>query len=249
MSKMTIKATKAAAVVAVAAATLPENAGELHCEQWKDETRRAFRDAVMTVVVPVAEAVPDGADPEVWGEAVRTATLARFETEGKKIAAAQRNLENARRNYRDALTWPRGWEALAEAARIIKAVNIRGMRGGDLTGLSNYIHVEFERGWAIGASLSIRLDREGREVANPDAAPDLFDGVGRLAAVVEVGWSSTSRTVAEATASLALYREVTELAAELEATLDRMKIGSYAGPDPEQRKRNYPPEIAEAIAQ
>lgn len=56
-----------------------------------------------------------------------------------------------------------------------------------------HVNVSWEAGWAIGCSLSCGIDREA-----------------------ELGWSSTGRSVAAATAAIALYRMVLDFAAMLE---------------------------------
>lgn len=56
-----------------------------------------------------------------------------------------------------------------------------------------HVNVSWEAGWGIECSLSCGIDRE-----------------------TEMGWSSTGRSVAQATAAIALYRMVTDFAALLE---------------------------------
>lgn len=84
---------------------------------------------------------------------------------------------------------------------------------------------EFARGWSLTCSLSVtftsgeRTTMRGRE----RRAPHQTAYVQRPR--VEVCWSSTGRGVAAATAALALYRDVTELAALVEARLAEETIG------------------------
>lgn len=98
---------------------------------------------------------------------------------------------------------------LAEAAK-----RLRGRVRVSLD--SERLFVEVERAFAVSASMSAslngigRLEREGEE--------SVF--VVTLEPRVDVSWSSTQRGVAAATAAIALYRELTELAAEAEVLLN-----------------------------
>jgi hypothetical protein len=84
---------------------------------------------------------------------------------------------------------------------------------------------EFARGWSLSCTLSVsftsgeRTTVRGRERRGPHQT--VFVQRPR----VEVCWSSTGRSVAAATAALALYRDVTELAALIEARLAEETIG------------------------
>ncbi len=120
-------------------------------------------------------------------------------------------------------------EAIKTAATIILAANPRGMRnerelkasveeGDGVSG--DYLNVSFERGWAIGCSLSINM-------THSDSETDKKAGMRRelRAAQVEVSWSSTGRSAASARAAIALYSEITDLAAEIESVLGERVYG------------------------
>jgi len=84
---------------------------------------------------------------------------------------------------------------------------------------------EFARGWSLTCTLSVSFTcGERTKVRGRDRrAPQETAFVQRPR--VEVCWSSTGRSVAAATAALALYRDVTELAALIDARLAEETIG------------------------
>lgn len=115
-----------------------------------------------------------------------------------------------------------------------------------------HILLEWERGWGVNATLAVNLrpdwDFEMRKrryyglrkeglttyatSLNPDeAAPegeDLFEAR-KMVADVEVSWGSTTRSVACALSSVALYRDVTGAAATLESMLETLpQLVSFA---------------------
>jgi hypothetical protein len=74
--------------------------------------------------------------------------------------------------------------------------------------------VTWERTWAVGASIMVRFEKtgaqsKGHEILRPE---------------IEISWSSTRHSVVTALAALTLHREVTELAALVQAVLDREQI-------------------------
>ena len=72
----------------------------------------------------------------------------------------------------------------------------------------------WERSWTASCHMDIRLATDRVRTLKGGAQEVTYSPE------VNVAWSSTSRTVAEATAALALYREVVELAAEVQALLE-----------------------------
>ena len=86
--------------------------------------------------------------------------------------------------------------------------------------------ISFERSPAIGCTLEIEL-RHSFDLPETFEATDL-DGytvkVYKSSLRSRIGWSGTSRTLAEAVASNKLYREVIELGAEIEAMASRWDI-------------------------
>jgi hypothetical protein len=115
----------------------------------------------------------------------------------------------------------------AQATEKIKALvascNVRGVKAPYGDGLT----VEVERGWAVSATLYVRMERDyDRVVTNPDNSDQKAF---HYTLKTEVSWSGTSRSIAEATASVKLYQELIELAAEIEATIGRERIVSLRG--------------------
>lgn len=134
-------------------------------------------------------------------------------------------LTRERKDFMKAILYGRSIDDAAKIVnKIVTAANIRGMRHmSEFNGGSGYI--EFERGNRIGCSMSIRFDHDyDSRVVNPDNPQQ---AVAFFTPNVEVTWSSTGRDVAAATASLNLYREVIELAAEIETVLKEESIKRY----------------------
>lgn len=115
--------------------------------------------------------------------------------------------------------------AIDIAAGIIREHEITGMRpfdasrGGDL-------NIEFKRARSVSCDLYVRFTTgERREVhSGRGRNREIVGHVWVQRPIVEVCWSSTGRNVAAATAALALYREVTELAALIESALSEHTV-------------------------
>ncbi len=114
--------------------------------------------------------------------------------------------------------------ALQIAADIAREHAIRGMRPFDVS-RGGYLNLEFKRGWAVSCDLSIRCSSGERRPVHDRRGREIVGHVWIQKPIVEVCWSSTGRNVAAATAALALYREVTELAALIESRLAEETIG------------------------
>lgn len=113
--------------------------------------------------------------------------------------------------------------AIQIAADIAREHAIRGMRPFNVSS-GGCLNLEFKRGWAVSCDLSIRITAgDRRPISARRGEATVYAYVQRP--VVEVCWSSTGRSVAAATAALALYREVTELAALIESRLAEEAIG------------------------
>jgi len=123
--------------------------------------------------------------------------------------------EIARRNWRTALGGITADVAKAQIVALVESMHIRGAR-------VTSDRVEVERAWAVGATLYIRMETEyDSKIVNPD---DDTQAVGRYAVHTELSWSGTSRSIAEATASVAVYNELIAAAAEIEAVMQRERI-------------------------
>jgi hypothetical protein len=115
-----------------------------------------------------------------------------------------------------------------DAARlVVEVVNAHAPQGlkRDRDWSASSLTFEFARGWSISCSLSVTfMSGELTKVRGRERrAPHQTVYVRRPR--VEVCWSSTGRTVAAATAALALYRDVTELAALIDARLAEETVG------------------------
>ena len=88
------------------------------------------------------------------------------------------------------------------------------------------LFLRWERAWGIGATLCARVDREGGHKAGYGGQVPCV----RFRTSCEVTWSSAGRDVKSATAALALYRQVVDLAALIEAATDGLE--EEAEPEP-----------------
>jgi hypothetical protein len=111
------------------------------------------------------------------------------------------------------------------AADTIREHTIRGMRPFNIS-RGGSLNLEFKRAWAVTCDLAIRFSSGERRAVHGRRGEVSHVWIQRP--IVEVCWSSTGRTVAAATAALALYREVTELAALVESRLAEETIGFRA---------------------
>jgi hypothetical protein len=86
--------------------------------------------------------------------------------------------------------------------------------------LPTYWSIEWDHAFTVGCTLYVRLDHD-------DVDSGKMYTILTFKPVVEVNWSGTGRSPAAALASIALYREVSELAALIEARLSEIRtIGS-----------------------
>ncbi len=84
----------------------------------------------------------------------------------------------------------------------------------------DYLNIEWDRSWGVGCSLSVSMRHNGIEREETRI-------VYHSKAVVEVGWSSTCRSGAEAMAAIALYQQVAQLACLLESVLACLDIAEF----------------------
>jgi hypothetical protein len=85
----------------------------------------------------------------------------------------------------------------------------------------DHLAIEWDRAWGANCSLSISLHHASLEQEETRI-------VHHVRASVELSWSSTGRSPAEAVAAIALYRQVAELACLLESVLARMDVAEVA---------------------
>jgi len=89
----------------------------------------------------------------------------------------------------------------------------------------NSIGVDIQRGGAVRCHLSVSFDSGRRVPVTDRRSTEIVDHVWRQTPRVMVTWSSAERSVAQAVAALALYREVVDLAALVEARLADEVVG------------------------
>ena len=84
---------------------------------------------------------------------------------------------------------------------------------------SGIYNFTWERGWAMSCTLYVHTSLGNREYLTDDDGT-LYSYT-EYQVKVELSWSSTTRSVAEAQAAITLYQEVTNLAALLQARIDQ----------------------------
>jgi hypothetical protein len=115
-------------------------------------------------------------------------------------------------------------EALKIAEVILREYAIRGMQPFKVSS-SDFLNVEFKRVGGVGCDLSIGFSTGDRKPVYARRGNEVVDHAWVQRLDVKVCWSSTGRSVASATAHLALYREVVELAALIESRLAQETVG------------------------
>lgn len=125
--------------------------------------------------------------------------------------------ENARREWRRLIGSKTVAQASADARQRIVEMQIRGAQISDGSGVT----VSVTRG-PISADLYVSFDADyDHLMKNPDNAEQR---IATLTPRVRISWSGTSRTVAEATLALTIYRELAEAGAEIEAVLSNETV-------------------------
>lgn len=81
------------------------------------------------------------------------------------------------------------------------------------------LSLSWDRAWGVGASLHVCVEREKTDKAGYGGRVPCV----RFRTSCDIGWSSTGRDVKSATAALALYRQVVDLAALIEAATDGLE--------------------------
>jgi hypothetical protein len=224
MAKLTKKAVREVAAVAANGVTLPGGVGEKNY----DERRRFISEAAVVWDAQTQLGEPDPELTAIYREAFEKRLTERVDAECSRYYAAQKALNHKRDHFRQAKAWASMRERSTEIMAWLKEYKLRGLRISNYCGSS--LHLTVERAWAVGCSATLKFERVD-VIVNPD---DPSDRVEKYAMCGDVSWSSTSRTVAEATAAIALYREMVELVAEAEATF-RNPVGLYWGDKDEAR--------------
>lgn len=90
------------------------------------------------------------------------------------------------------------------------------------------LSLSWDQAWGVGANLRVTIQREeGTKGGYGGRVPCV-----RFRTSCNIGWSSTGRDVKSATAALALYRQVVDLAALIEAATDGLEEEVEAKPVP-----------------
>jgi hypothetical protein len=114
------------------------------------------------------------------------------------------------------------------AVKLVEALLARHAPAGDRVAIcagSTALDIEVERGSAVGCYFAVRFDGGRRVPVTERRSKDVVGHFWRQTPQVRITWSSTERSVAQALAALALYREMVELAALIDARLEREVIG------------------------
>lgn len=86
--------------------------------------------------------------------------------------------------------------------------------------ISDFIYIEIERAWTVGANISIRFQND-RKLFETETGK-LMVSFCKLR--TEITWSSTGRTVEQAQACIDLYQEMVNLARTLEVSFEGMGV-------------------------
>lgn len=99
---------------------------------------------------------------------------------------------------------------------------------GDFGSRAIDLNLSWDHAWGVTAGLNVAVSREnGAKAGYGERVPCV-----RFRTSCEVTWSSTGRDVKSATAALALYRQVVDLAALIEAATDGLEEEVEAKPAP-----------------
>jgi hypothetical protein len=177
------------------------------------------------------------AAPEV---AARTSYLAEYESEYRSALSAEwakpvRQRDAARKEWRRLLSGLRMDDAKVRVQQLLADARIRNARITD-----NYdgVTIEVERTFSVSATLYVRFERKDwsdHGVTNPDA-----DGqrAGVYAQRCELSWGGMSHGVSDALACVSLYRDLIEIAAEIEAVFARLTVvWTWGLPEPEPEEQ------------
>jgi hypothetical protein len=114
-------------------------------------------------------------------------------------------------------------QALQIAETILREYAVRGMQPFNVSG--EHLYVEFRRIGGVRCDLTIGFVLGEPTPVYAPRGREVVDHVWVQRPEIKICWSSTDRSVASATAHLALYREVVELAALIETRLSEETVG------------------------
>lgn len=138
----------------------------------------------------------------------------------------ERERNRLRKAFADACRGITAEQAAAKVVALVESLRLRGARVSTSSGVS----VTVERAWGVSADLYVRFESDYTAVSNPD---DETQRAYRYHVETKVTWSSTGRSLAEAQASVALYRELVDAMAEVEAVMSHERVvQTYGLPEP-----------------
>lgn len=133
-------------------------------------------------------------------------------------------------------------EAITRVAERVLDANIRGMSPHSRTivqrvaetGDRTFLTAQYSRSFGVSCTLSVEIDTlQGDNMTYRDRNTGVTVSYTRHKPIVQVSWAACgSNSVSTAVACIALFREVTELAADLEAMLDGVYVGTVKEGDP-----------------
>lgn len=179
------------------------------------EARQRHARVIATSFVPPAEVSP--ANTADFVEAFTSAAMDFW----YRIVKTR---ENARNSWQRLLASKTRDQAIEQVVALVGDMRIRGASVERYSGVT----VRVERSFGVSADLYVRVEREDgfgsltdAGIRNPD---DPTQRGGYISVRVELNWSGTSRSISESVASVKLYTELIEAAAEIEAVMARERI-------------------------
>lgn len=219
-------------------------------EQWDYAQRtRATRELALTAATLVTQP-PTGFLPvehfETYRAAFELAVGERLNEAFRKIRQAEQEAQEKRRRFAEARRWMTVKQAGAKLREFVESFHLRGLRPLRSESWGEYVSIEVERAWAVSVNVYFKWESDYKAmVRNPD---DERQAVMPMRFSAEVSWSSTGRSVEQALACIALYREVTEMAAEAMAVFGAEHVGIYHGPAEEVTEPEAPASADRGIA-
>lgn len=225
MAKMTKTALKELAVKL--ARTQPTMTVEqLDAMQYDGRRAEAARLAVAAVGTAKAAGLRDDFENDVraFGEAFVDHLLDAW---GRQI----KERDGRRAAWKRAGTGLTAEQASAKIVALLESMRIRGAKVEGSCG----VRVEVERAWAVGGTLYVGMDRNyAARIVNPD---NDRQAAGEYKLKTELSWSGTSRSLADSIASVAVYTELIQAAAEVEAVMSHERVvWTFGLDDPEPLK-------------
>lgn len=190
-----------------------KTAHDLEAITWDDRNRYITVETNKVWSILMAEGGVDGKHQAAFFEAYMVAMSAIW-------SAKVNTLQRERRNFLHTLSQGIDSEAGEITLReLVESFHLRGMQ--PLSDPTFGLTVAVPRG-TEDATVYFRFDRDNStSVANPDV---MGQRVGVYTMNVQISWGGTSRSIESAMTAATLYRELTEMAAEVVSTMSRVSI-------------------------